>query len=175
MIIQIDTREQKNSHIEQYFAEHGIKTVRSKMFVGDYMDISNGLLCIDKKYGLDEVYNCVVGSHERFRAECVRAQESGIQLIILVEEPTISSLDAVHTWRNPRADKWYMVHGAQLKGKMLGIKIPKKPPLSSQKLEIIMRTMSERYGVEWQFCRKEQTAERIIQILTKGGEKNGQE
>ena len=47
MIIQIDTREQKNSHIEQYFAEHGIKTVRSKMFVGDYMDISNGLLCID--------------------------------------------------------------------------------------------------------------------------------
>ena len=36
-----------------------------------------------------------------------------------------------------------------------------------------MRTMSERYGVEWQFCRKEQTAERIIQILAKGGEKNG--
>lgn len=168
MIIQIDTREQKNSHIEKWFEENSIKTVRSKMFVGDYMNIANGLLCIDKKYGLDEVYNCLVSDHNRFRDECIRAKESGIKLIVLTEEPDIKSLDEVSKWRNPRVDKWYMVHNAQLKGKMKNIRISKQPPLSSKRLQVIMETMTERYGVEWQFCPKEKTAERIFEILAGG-------
>lgn len=170
MIIQIDTREQKNSHVEKWFEEHGIKTIRSKMFVGDYMDIANGLLCVDKKYGLDEVYSCLVSDHDRFRAECVKAQESGIRLVVLIEEPDISSVEEVGKWQNPRISKWYMIHNAQKKGKMLNIRISKQPPLNSQRLQVIMQTMTERYGVEWQFCPKEKTAERIFEILA-GGKK----
>ncbi|MEG2274176.1 MAG: hypothetical protein RSC44_02485, partial [Clostridia bacterium] len=83
MIIQCDTRQQDSKHIlkEQYFASVGIKCVRSKLFVGDYTRLDNQTICVDSKQDLVEVAGNICGKqHERFRAECIKAKENGIQL-----------------------------------------------------------------------------------------------
>lgn len=164
-VIQIDSREQKNEHIIAYFDTHKIKYVRSKLYVGDYQRIDNGLLCIDKKYGLDEVYNCVVSGYNRFAAECKRAQDAGIQLIILTESDTVAELSGVKSWLNPRRTKWEKDIEAVKRGKKLRKPVSNIPPVSSERIEKRMRTLSKRYGVKWQFCRKEDTGRRILEIL----------
>ncbi|MDD6612246.1 MAG: ERCC4 domain-containing protein [Clostridiales bacterium] len=164
-MIQIDSREQKNDHIISWFDSHGVPYIRSKMYVGDYQRVENGTVCIDKKYGLQEVYGCVVSGYDRFRAECVRAKNAGIHLIILVEEEKISSLDHVRDWENPRAARWERLMDAKKRGKLVREKVPEAPPVSSIRIENRMRTLSKRTGVEWMFCRKEDTARTILEVL----------
>ena len=42
------------------------------------------------------------------------------------------------------------------------------PPTPGPTLAKQMRTLSERYGVRWEFCSKQQTGKRIIEILRDG-------
>jgi len=165
VVIQIDSRERKNEHITAYFDAHKIKYVVSKMYVGDYQRIDNGLVCIDKKFGLDEVYNCVVKDYIRFSDECKRAKAAGVRLVMLIEDDTIASLAHVREWDNPRRKRWEKINAEHANGKKLKTKIPAMPPVSSDRIEKRMATLSKRYGVEWQFCRKEDTARRILEIL----------
>lgn len=168
MIIQMDTREQtgKKDHILSYFDQNGIRVVRSKLFVGDWTRLDKQDVCIDTKTGgLQEVYGNVVQQHVRFRDECIRARQNGIRLVVLVEEEIISRLEDVCTWENPRRVKWFEIDHQHRLGKKLYIKQPEKPPISSAQLQSIMKTIGERYGVEWQFCRKDETGARIVRIL----------
>jgi len=50
-------------------------------------------------------------------------------------------------------------------GKCLNRVQSKQPPASSEALMKSMRTMSERYGVEWRFCEKKDTGREIVNIL----------
>ena len=169
MIIQMDTREQagKKDHILNYFAENGIKVVRSKLLVGDWTLPTNHMVCVDTKtLGLQEVYCNLIGKeHERFREECARAQTCEIKLIVLVEESGIKCLDDVAHWQNPRRAKWFQLSALHKQGKCLNRAQPKQPPASSEALMKSMRTMSERYGVEWRFCEKKDTGREIVRIL----------
>jgi hypothetical protein len=172
LIIQQDTREQqgKKDHILKYFADNGIKVVRSKMFVGDWTRLDKQDVCIDTKQGLQEVYSNIVQQHVRFRDECMRAQQCGIKLIILVEDESITDLRGVEHWKNPRYIQWCKVRSMHEAGKALNIKQPKQPPLSSIQLMDRMKVMSERYGIEWQFTPKAECGKRIVEIL---GEQDG--
>ena len=164
MVIQIDTREQKNNHITDYFDLTGIKYIRSKMYVGDYQRVDSGSVCIDKKFGLDEMYSCVVSGYDRFADECKRAKAAGISLIVLIEDDDITCLSQVRTWENPRRAKWERFEEAKAKGK----RVPAHssiPPVSSERIEKRMRTLSKRYGVRWEFCKKADTAKRILELL----------
>lgn len=161
MVIQIDSREQRNKHVTDYFEAQKVNYIVSKMYVGDYQRIDNGLLCIDKKFGLEEVYNCVVTGYERFADECKRAMTVGIQLIILTESKTVTKLSEVRNWTNPRRIIW----DAAKSGKNTKAHISSVPPVSSERIEKRMSTLSKRYGVQWQFCRKEDTGKRILEIL----------
>lgn len=169
MIIQMDTREQsgKKDHILDYFAKHGIEVKRNKCFVGDWTLVADHSVCIDTKtLGLQEVYSNLIGKdHERFRKECAEAQTCEIKLIVLVEEGRIKSVDEVATWRNPRRKHWFEIAALHKQGKCLNRKIPKQPPASSETLMKSMKTMSERYGVEWRFCEKADTGRVIVEIL----------
>ena len=169
MIIQSDTREKagKKDHILNYFAENGIKVVRSKCFVGDWTLVENHSVCVDTKtLGLQEVYSNLIGKeHERFRDECARAQTCEIKLIVLVEESGIKCLDDVEHWQNPRRTAWFRLNAAHKAGKCLNRVQSKQPPASSEALMKSMRTMSERYGVEWRFCEKANTGREIVRIL----------
>ena len=168
MIIQQDTREQqgKKDHILKYFADNGIKVVRSKLFVGDWTRLDKQDVCIDTKTGgLAECYSNIVQQHVRFRDECIRAQQCGIKLIILVEDESITDLRGVEHWKNPRYIQWCKIRSMQSVGKAMKIKQPKQPPLSSIQLMDRMKVMSERYGIEWQFTTRADCGKRIVEIL----------
>lgn len=148
MQIQIDSREHQSERkrIEAQFDELGIQHFCSKLYVGDYMNLDNPRVVVDRKQGLLEVCGNVTQQHERFRAELVRARKTGIKLIVLVEEPGIQSLEDVFFWQNPRRKT-----------------SPKAT--NGEQLFRSMQTMCERYGVQFEFCNKRQTGRRIKELL----------
>ena len=87
MQIQLDSRE-KAKAIQKILAEFDRQNVRyftSKLYVGDYMNLDNPRLIIDRKQNLSEVYTNLCQGKKRFEAELTRANEAGIKLIILCE------------------------------------------------------------------------------------------
>lgn len=175
MIFIRDTRDKAGKHkeVDNYLVENGHKIVRSKMYVGDVAFLENQTVCIDLKYGLDEVYSNIIHDNKRFKDECIKAQEAGITLIILVADENIDDTEKVHTWKNKRREKWFFVHNAQKRGKMLYIKQAKIPPCSSEQLQKSMLTMAKRYGIQWKFCKRKDMGREIIKILLKGVIGNG--
>ena len=136
----------KNIHIRLQLEQLGYKVERSKLYCGDYTWATDQKICIDTKQDLQEVCGNLTQQHERFQAECMRAQEAGIKLIILITEPNIKSLYEVPSWYN-----WRL----------------KKNPraLNGVKLWKIMKTMSEKYGVEWEFTTKLDCGRKIVELL----------
>jgi uncharacterized protein with GYD domain len=143
-----DTRQkpEKNAHIRLQLERLGYKVVRQGMHCGDYTWATDQRICIDTKQDLQEVCGNLTRQHERFQAECVRAQELGIKLIILVQESSVKSLADVPSWYN-----WRL----------------KKNPraLNGVKLWKIMKTMSEKYDVVWEFTTKQECGRRIVELL----------
>ena len=154
MTIQIDSRE-KTKAIKKIIAEfdkQGIKYYISKLWAGDYMSLDNPRLIVDRKQNLSELCQNVCQDHDRFRRELVRAQENRIQLIILCEHgKDIECLEDIIFWENPRLKK-----------------SPKAT--TGQTLYNILSTLQRKYGVQFEFCTKEQTGKRIVELL---GENNG--
>lgn len=149
MIIQIDSREQKYDHVTKYFDSQGIKWVRSKCVVGDYVNLENPMVVIDRKKDLQEVAGNVCQQHDRFVRELELAKELGYKMIILVEEPNITSLNRVPSWYNWR-------------------KKTNPKAINGKTLFKIMKTMQEKYDITWEFTTKENCGKRIVELL--GGE-----
>lgn len=147
-----DTRQKtdKNAHITKQLESMGFKVVRNKLIVGDYTWPTDQHICVDTKFGLQEVAGNLTADHERFRRECQLAKELGIQLIILVQEPGIKILSDVCGWYNWRKKKF-----------------PKA--VSGKQLYKIMATMCEKYGISWIFCNRHNVGECIVRLLN--GEK----
>lgn len=167
MILLEDTRNPigKHRNIHEWAELEGVDIIRTKLLVGDYTLPTDQGLCVDTKYGLQEVYSNLVQQHERFRAECDLANEAGIRLVILVEEPWIGGLEAVAGWKNPRRERWFRVHAAHKAGKLLKLSIPKAPPIPSDRLAQMMGAMTERHGVEWVFCDPAETGRTLWGLL----------
>lgn len=170
MILLEDTRNpiSKHKNIHDWCDANSIRIERTKLYVGDYTLPTNQKICIDTKADMQEVYGNVIQSHARFKAELLRAQAANIKLIILVEQAGLKTLTDVCEWENPRLARWKKVTEAHADGKMLTVKVPNSPPISSPSLASRMNRMAERYGVEWQFCDKADTGKRIIEILEGG-------
>ena len=159
MVIQQDTRQKKQHHIakEKWFEEHDIKVVNSKMLVGDYMIPSDGSVSVDTKKDCSELYQNLIQSHTRFRAECDLAAELGIKLYVLVENKDgIRCIDDILKWKNPQYYVW-------LKKQRQGLKC--KPPASNQTLLKMLHTMERDHSVTFLFCTPEDSAEMIVRLL----------
>lgn len=146
MILIEDTRNKIDKHRckRQCFENLGHQVVRTKLLVGDYSLLHNQTICIDTKQDWVEVANNICGkSHERFRAECIKAKTCGIRLVILVEDKT-----PVTEWKSP-------------------LKRNKTPytQVSGITLAKIIDTMHQKYGVEFINCAKGESAEIILKIL----------
>ena len=143
-----DTRQKpdKNKHITQQLEKQGYKVVRNKLLVGDYAWPTDQRICVDTKFGLMEVASNLTQDHDRFKRECMLAKECGIQLIVLVQEPGIKILSDVCSWYNFR-------------------KKTNPKAISGKQLYKIMATMTERYGVVWQFCNRSNVGKRIVELL----------
>lgn len=152
MVIQIDSREKPKAieKIVGYFDAHNVQHFTSKLDVGDYMSLDNPRVIIDRKMNLMEVATNIVQQHDRFVREMERARDYGVQLIILVEHsPIVRRVEDVERWTNPRKS------GSQ-------------SAISDTRMMKAMRTISEKYGVYWEFCTKSQTGKRIIDLLSCG-------
>lgn len=162
MIIQEDTRQKQKHHLnkESWFERHDIKVVHSKCIVGDYIIPSDGSVSVDTKKDISELYSNLIQQHNRFSSECQLADELGIKLYILVEnEDGIKSKDDILLWKNPQYIVW-------LKKQKQGIKC--KPPATNLTLKKIMHSMEKKYGVTFLFCHPYESAEKIVELLTKG-------
>lgn len=147
MIIQIDTREQKYEHVTKYFDSQGIKYIRSKCVVADYVNLENPMVVVDRKKDLQEVIGNVTQQHDRFVRELELAKELGYKIIVLIEEPSVKKLVDVCGWYNWR--------------------LKKNPRATNGRtLYKIMLTMSQKYGVAWEFTTKGECGKRIVELLS---------
>ena len=149
MVIIVDTREKPRAivRILAEFDRQGVKVVRRALNFADYCNPEKPGIVIDRKQNLNEVVNNVVHERPRFLREIDRCTRAGCHMIVLVEHsPQVRSLDDVMRWKNPR-----------LKVSPLAV--------SGERLFRILKAMESRYGIEWQFCSKQQTGKRIIEML----------
>lgn len=170
MTIIEDTRQQIDKHkVENAQLESlGVKLLRSKLPVGDYANIKNLSVVIDSKKDLQECVGNICGKeHPRFRRECQLAQDNEIKLIVLVEQGHgVKSIDDVAQWVNPRRYQYdRKIKAMERKGICTA---GMKPPTSGETLSKAMKTMQEKYGVEFMFCSRGDAGRKIVEIL--GGE-----
>ena len=147
MTILTDTRQKVGKHEikEKWFEEHEIKTIRTKIPFGDYALPPS--ISVDTKANMDEIASNIGSDHKRFKRECIAARDAGCQLIILVENTDgISSVNEVHRWINPDL-------------------IYRPRAITGERLEKSMKTMSERYGVRFEFCQPQDSAKKIMELL----------
>lgn len=140
----VDSREKKWKHIEEYLWAHNIEYKMQKLDVGDYMLTDNPHICVDRKANLDEISTNLMSGKEnyhRFLKEVKRAKSSGIHLVILIEGTNVKSIEEVKQWRS----KYKNVTGSWLYRQM--------------------KNLSYAFGIEWRFCRSNQTAKEIMRIL----------
>ena len=164
MQIQVDTREHKAEweRIQKQFDDMGIKYFRSKMYVGDYQSLDNPRLVIDRKKNLQELCGNVCQQHERFKAELIRALQQNIKIVILVEHgEDVKTLEDVWFWENPRKHeiRWRMVNGKRVRT------VQSEKAVDGSQLYRSLKTIKDRYNVDFVFCAKEQTGQKIVEIL----------
>lgn len=186
MILLEDTRNVIGKHIlkNKYFAENGIEVRRTKLYVGDYTLPDNQSVCIDSKKDIQELIGDICGKqHERFRAECERAKEAGIKLIVLVENEdgyldkqrtiynnVVRSIKDLHSWKNPRL--FIMRKSNELEGYYKNGKPRYKRkqayPNATRGTTIAKAcmTMEKKYDVEFVFCTPDEAGAKIVELLT---------
>lgn len=151
MTIQIDTKEKQRAitKIIQTFDDRGVKHISSKLYVGDYMNLKNPMIIVDRKQNLRELAsNVSYRDRKRFISEIKRANDVGIKLIFLVEHGgAIQTLKDVQNWYNPQLQVTPMA--------MSGDRVYKH-------LSMLQKT----YGVEFRFCKKCDTGKRILELLS---------
>ena len=140
-----DTRERKNEHIKAYFEKHCIEYEIRKLDVGDYQIEGKPQISVDRKRSLGELSHNLMNpkDHSRFWKEVRRAREQKIKLFVLVEHGgQIKSIEDVAKW----TDKYSGVSGRSLMDAIYRLHIG--------------------WGVEILFCSKQQTAKKIIEVLS---------
>jgi len=163
MIILEDTRQQIGKHKlkHEYFEQHGIVVKRTKLWVGDYTLPTDQSVCIDTKFSLQELISDVCSKHhETFKRELLRAKESGIKLVILVEHG-----EDIKTMERKYQIRWKTVNGKRVKD------VISAKAVDGNQLYKSLCTIRDRYNVDFVFCRKEETGQKIIEIL--GGQIDG--
>lgn len=190
----IDQHEVKN----KWWADNNIEVMRYPLPVGDYILVDDKVreliqrkqkrnveikkmdfvgtykVCVDTKKDIQELIGDICGKqHDRFRDECMFAQNNSIKLYILVENtsitinerkgiysPFIDCLDNLHKFVNPRLFIWR--GGRQL--------YPNATKGITLKKACI--TMQHKYGVEFVFCKPNESAEKVIELLIPKEEMN---
>lgn len=142
-----DSRQKANQHElkHSHFNEMGVQLIRCKLPFGDYANVPK--ISIDTKANMEEIAQNIGSDHKRFKNECIAARDAGCQLIILVENTEgITCVTEVNKWVNPNI-------------------VYRPNSITGVRLQKTMQTMSERYGVRFEFCTPEESATRIMELL----------
>lgn len=144
MIVEMDTRNQKDEYVTGYFDEHGVKWIRNKLYAGDVKLVESPKVIIDLKANTLEIANnlCQSKQHERIKREIARAREIGCErFIFLIKDDEVKGIKDLAFWSNRRT-------------KVKGITLLK-----------IMATMKEKYGCEFIYTSKEDAPRKILKLL----------
>lgn len=144
MII-VDSRERKWEHIQKYFDSHEIEYVfPQKLDTGDYLNTENPFVVIDRKANLQEICSNLSKGKEnivRFTKEAKRAKEKGMRFIVLIEGTNAKTTKDLASWKS----KYSKHTGKWLVNQMFSLTLA--------------------YNIEWVFCKKNETAKKILELL----------
>lgn len=142
--------------IEEVIKRRGSKL--SKMDLIGLMKVS-----VDTKADNEELYSCLVSDHQRFSDSQFLAHNNGIKLFILVENNDgISDVKHFENWKNEK--RWQFFFKRRKYAVAHNLPIPRQP-VSSLTLKKMMSTEHTKYGTEFLFCKPEETAQKIVEIL----------
>lgn len=150
MVIIEDTRQKADKHLLKHasFDKDGDIIFRSRLLIGDYALPPK--VAVDTKEDITEIAYNMCGSakeKKRFANECYTARLCNSKLVYLIEDGRFDSINAI------------IGHTIHLHN---GIDIP------GEQLAKAMYITMNRYGVEFRFCDKKDTANIIKEILTDG-------
>ena len=145
IIVEMDTRNQKDNYVTDYFDKHGIKWIRNKLYSGDVKLLNNTKVIIDLKANIEEIAHnlCNTQEHLRIKKELERAKEIGCEEFIFLIKSNIKSIDDLINWTSTKT---------KVKGSVL-VKV--------------MSTMRERYGCRFIFTTRTNAPKKIIELLTR--------
>jgi len=150
MII-VDSREKKWDHIREYFDKHEIPyEFPHKLDEGDYVNTDNPTVVIDRKANVQEIAaNLSRGKNNivRFTKECRRAYSRHKRFVILIEGTDAQTIADLKQWKS----KVTKHTGGWLVREMF--------------------ELTRAYNVEWELCRKSETAKKILEITGYKNEK----
>ena len=191
----VNQKNGKHNTKERYFAEQGVEVITCPLPVGDYVLVNDKVqdvldrkekrgipvkkmdllgtytVSIDTKRDIQELIGDICGKdHDRFRDECILAQNNGIKLYIVVENKeetikqtgvvnkTIRNLDDLHKWVNPRL--FIMKRGVD------GKRVQKYPTATRGiTLQKACYTIENKYGCKFLFCHPNESAQMILNLL----------
>lgn len=104
---------------------------------------------IDTKRDIPELWMDVTRDHERFKKEILRAREDGADFIILIEDASAECMEDVYFYHRPE-----IVRGKHRQSEIKG-----------ESLYRCMCTISERYGVRFEFCTRRTAGKKIMELL----------
>lgn len=119
IIILVDSREKKNSHILSYFKKQGISYKSEKLDYGDYSfmipasaageDIYfHRSIAIERKASLEELSGNLAQERERFEKEFLKAGNDGCKTYLMVESPGGYSDIIAHRYKTEFTPTAYM-------------------------------------------------------------------
>jgi len=143
IIVEMDTRNQKDSYVTDYFDKHDIKWIRNKLYAGDVKLLNDTRVIIDLKANVEEIAHNLCNSmeHERIKREIQRAKEIGCEKFIFLIKSNIKSVDDLINWQSKRT---------KVKGSVL---------------MKVMSTMKERYGCRFVFTTRANAPKKILELL----------
>lgn len=155
-MIQIDTREQNNTHILKTFDKMGIEYFDEPFDFGDYGNVfSKDKVRVERKKNLIEFAGNIGKNHARFKAELEKAKEQGYKVYILIEQEM--NYEDLKYWINPRAKIKYRT----LKnGTIKEIK-----SITGEQIWKVCENWKEKYNIEFVFVAKKFSAMKILELL----------
>ena len=114
MIVLVDSREKKNSHILDYFRKQKISFQTEKLEYGDYSFMIPAIVAgeniyfhwdcvVERKASLEELSGNLTGERERFEKEFLKAGNDGCKVYLMIEAPAVTLiLSGINTARSLR-------------------------------------------------------------------------
>ena len=165
----------KHNIKHEWWDAHGIEVVRTRFDgrhgvpwdFGDYW-AGNGNVVVDTKAHMGELYGNLVRDHRRFADEIRRANAAGCLLVVLVETDEAGSIDDVRGWLNTHCRMCNVYRRGECDPpdrSTVCLKHGTKKPLQGETVAKQMKTMENTRSVRFEFCKPEDSAKRICELL----------
>lgn len=144
IIVEMDTRNQKDSYVTKYFDKHGIKWIRNKLYTGDVKLLNSTKVIIDLKKNLEELCGNICSvQHQRLVREIERSREIGCEdFIFLIKDSKIKKPQDIINWSS------------------------KHTKVKGDTLYKALKTFKEHHNVRYVFCNSKNAGAIIIKLLT---------